>query len=96
MLECTPAWEGNNTWESFIAYAWEGAERALTLVVINYAPHDGQCYLKIPMMEKGFGHWELKDIMNPVTYSRDSHDLLTRGLYLGMKPWQYHVFEVRK
>ncbi|MBL0008978.1 MAG: alpha-amylase [Saprospiraceae bacterium] len=96
LLESTTAWEENNTWESFISFAWEGADRELTLVVINYAPHDGQCYLKIPMMEKGFGHWELKDIMNPVTYSRDSHDLLARGLYLGMKPWQYHVFEVRK
>lgn len=96
LLECTPAWEGNDTWESFVAFAWEGAERKLALVVINYAPHDGQCYLKIPMMEKGFGHWELKDIMNPVTYSRDNHDLLTKGLYLGMKPWQYHVFKVRK
>ncbi len=96
LLECTPAWEGNNTWESFVAFGWEGEERELALVVVNYASNDGQCYLKIPMMEKGFGHWELRDIMNPVTYSRDSHDLLTKGLYLGMKPWQYHVFTVLK
>jgi len=96
LLECTPAWEENNTWESFIAFAWEGEERELVLVVINYAPHDGQCYLQLPKMEKGFGHWELKDIMNSVAYSRDSHDLLTKGLYLGMKPWQYHVFKVTR
>lgn len=96
LLECTPAWEGNNSWESFVAFAWEGAERELTLVVINYAPHDGQCYLKMPLTEKSFGNWQLRDMMHEVTYDRNGNDLMAKGLYLGMKPWQYHVFEVRK
>jgi hypothetical protein len=34
--------------------------------------------------------------MSGVTYDRNGNDLLTKGLYLGMKPWQYHVFEMNK
>jgi glycosidase len=96
LLECTPAWEGNSSWESFVAFAWEGEDRTLALVVINYAPHDSQCYLKMPPIEKAFGQWQLHDVMNEVTYDRNGKDLMTKGLYLGMKPWQYHVFEVKK
>jgi hypothetical protein len=96
LLECTPAWEGNSSWESFVAFAWEGEDRALALVVINYAPHDSQCYLKMPPVEKAFGQWQLHDVMNEVTYDRNGNELLTKGLYLGMKPWQHHVFEVKK
>ena len=96
LLECTPAWEGNNSWESFIGFAWEAEDKALALVVINYAPHDGQCYLKMPAAERAFGQWQLKDMINEVTYDRNGNDLLTKGLYLGMKPWQYHVFDVIK
>ncbi len=96
LLECTPVWEGNNSWESFIAFAWEGEGRDLALVVINYASHDGQCYLQMPVTEKSFGQWQLRDMMREVTYDRNGNDLMAKGLYLGMKAWQYHVFEVKK
>jgi hypothetical protein len=96
LLECTPAWEGNHSWDSFIAFAWEGEDRELALVVINYAPHDGQCYLQMPVTEKSFGNWQLRDMIHEVIYDRNGNDLMAKGLYLGMKPWQYHVFEVSK
>ena len=96
LLECTSAWDGNPSWESFIAFAWQGWDRELVLVVINYASHDGQCYLRMPVTERAFGQWQLHDLLSGVTYDRNGNDLLTNGLYLGMKAWQYHVFEVRK
>lgn len=96
LLECTSAWDGNPSWEDFIAFAWQGRDRELVLVVINYAPHDGQCYLRMPVTERAFGQWQLHDLMSGVTYDRNGNDLLSKGLYLGMSAWQYHVFEVSK
>lgn len=96
LLACRPAWDGNGSWESFIAFAWEGADRELALVVVNYAPDGAQCYLLLPFPDLATGQWQLHDIMHEVTYERSGSDLLTKGLYLGMKPWQYHVFNVTK
>lgn len=96
LLECTPAWEGNGSWEDFIAFAWQGEGRAMAIVVANFSPHDGQCYLQLPFPEIGFGQWQLEDMMNEVTYERHGSDLVANGLYLGMKPWQYHVFDLKK
>jgi hypothetical protein len=32
--------------------------------------------------------------MSPVTPDRDGDDLISRGLYLDMPPWGYHVFKL--
>jgi hypothetical protein len=33
--------------------------------------------------------------MGPATYDRDGNDVASRGLYLDVPPWAYHVFEVK-
>ncbi len=36
LLECVPAWDGNGTWDGFIAWSWDTADGA-RLVAVNYA-----------------------------------------------------------
>ena len=36
----------------------------------------------------------LKDIIGSACYERDGNDLLSRGLYLDVPAWGYHVFEL--
>ena len=36
----------------------------------------------------------LKDLVGPASFDRDGDDLVSRGLYLDMAPWTYHVFEM--
>ena len=36
----------------------------------------------------------LRDLMSPASYDRDGNDLTSRGLYLDLPPWSYHVFEM--
>ena len=38
LLECTPAWQGNWTWESFVAFAWQLEGKRL-LITVNYSPY---------------------------------------------------------
>ncbi len=96
LLEAVPAWEGNDSWESFIAFSWKGDDGASTWVVVNYSAHDGQCYLRLPFPELQGEQWQLKDQCSEAVFDRDGDNLFTTGLYLDMKPWQYHVFEVEK
>jgi hypothetical protein len=36
----------------------------------------------------------MKDIMGSANFDRDGNDLNSRGLYLDLPPWSYHVFEM--
>jgi hypothetical protein len=38
LLESNPAWQGNGTSQCHVSFAWQGADRAKLLVVVNFAP----------------------------------------------------------
>jgi glycosidase len=96
LLECVPAWEGNWTWDCFLAFAWHGHDGERVLVTVNYAPNQSQCYVRLPFTDLGNKQWRLEDMLGGATYDRDGQDLQSRGLYLDEAPWQYHVFEMRR
>jgi hypothetical protein len=89
-----PAWEGNESWDSFVAQAWRGSEGERMLIVVNYAPHPSQCYLDLPFPEIKNRSVRLKDSLSPACYNREGNELLDRGLYLDLQPWSYHIFEL--
>ena len=93
LLECRSAWDGNGTWDSFLAFAWE-ADNRLMVVCINYSWQDGQCYVHLPFPDLANKQWRLNDLMSEASYDRQGNDLLTSGLYLDMPAWSYHVFEI--
>jgi len=64
-------------------------------VVVNYAPHQSQCYLHIPFPEIQ-GTVCLRDLMGPASYERDADQIHSQGLYLDLPPWGYHVFELNR
>jgi glycosidase len=93
LLEARAAWEGNPTWDDFIAFAWtRGGERRL--VVVNFSDHRSQCWLPLPWGELGGATVRLRDRTGPAVYDRDARELAARGLYLDLPAWGYHVFEV--
>jgi len=94
LLECTAAWEGNWTRDCFLVFAWQGTAGERLLVAVNYAPYQSQCYVRLPFLELGNGQWRLQDLIGDATYVREGTDLLARGLYLDMPPWQNSVFSL--
>ena len=96
LLECLPAWEGNWTWDCFVAFAWQGAGGERLLVAVNYAPNQSQCYIRLPFTDLGNSHWRLEDLLGDSQYDRDGNDLQSRGIYLDVPPWQYHVFTMTR
>jgi Alpha amylase, catalytic domain len=95
LLECVPAWDGNWTHEGFLAFAWDGPDAARLLVTVNYAPNQGQCYVRLPFGDLSGSTIRLDDPMSGAHYDRAGSDVVSKGLYVDLPPWGYHVFGVR-
>lgn len=89
LLECTPAWENNPTWDCFIVLAWSRTDGRRMLAVVNYAPNRSQCYVRLPFEDLCSRTFRLKDLMGPEEYSREGGPL-----YLDLPPWGYNVFDL--
>ena len=96
LLECIPAWEGNWTWDCFVAFAWQGPDGKRLLVAVNYASNRSQCHIRLPFTDLGNGHWRLEDLLGDAQYDRDGNDLQSRGLYLDVPPWHYHALTMTR
>ena len=66
------------------------------LVAVNYADNQGQCYVRLPFSDLTGGIVQFRDLTGPARYDRAGDDLVSRGLYLDLAPWGYHVFEVQR
>ena len=64
-------------------------------MVINYSEDRGQCYLHVPFSELEGRRVLLTDLIGSEVYHRDGSDLVGRGLYIDLAPWQVNVFELR-
>ncbi len=103
LLESRRAWDVNRTWKQFIVFAWEtgpGADgrespdRRRLLIAVNYGPATGQCYVPLPFGDLRGRKFLLRDLTSPARYERNGDELASRGLYLDMPEWGYHVFEM--
>jgi hypothetical protein len=92
LLECAPAWEGNGSWDGFVAFSWEGQAGERVLVAVNHAPHPGQCYVRLPFADLAGRRWRLQDVIGSATYDRDGDDLQASGLYLDEPAWHASAF----
>jgi hypothetical protein len=94
LLECVPAWEGNWTWDCFLAWFWQGQEREQRLIVVNYAGNESQCYVRLSLNEFSGRTARFKDLMGQTIFDRAGSNLVSRGLYVDLPPWGYYVFEM--
>jgi len=94
LLECIPAWDGNGSFDSFLAFAWEGTDGRRSLIAVNYASHAGQCYVRLPFSELAEQQVRFRDLMSEALYEREGNEVLSRGIYLDLPAWGYHIFEL--
>lgn len=88
LLDCLPAWEGNWTHDCVLAFAWDDEPGERLIVAVNYAPHSSQCHVRLPFPGLAGKEWQLKDQLSSARYAWQGDDLLGRGLYLDMQPWE--------
>jgi hypothetical protein len=96
LLECTPAWEGNWTSDCFLVFAWHGPKAELLVVAVNYSGNQSQCHVRLPYAELAGKKWRLVDNLSAAGYDWNGDDIVGRGLYLDMTPWQASAFSFTK
>jgi glycosidase len=96
LLECVPAWDGNWTWDCFLAFAWDGPAGERLLVTVNDAPNQSQCHVRFPFTELAGRQWRLTDLLGPAVYDRAGDELQSRGLFVDAAPWQAAVFSLTR
>ncbi len=94
LLECRPAWDGNETSDAFVAFSWTGPGERRRLVAVNYAGHASQCHVALPWRDLDGRTWRLQDLTGAAEYDRSGGDLTWPGLYLDMPAWGHHVFSL--
>jgi hypothetical protein len=92
LLEVRPAWDDNPTWERFLAFAWEGETGQRLLVAVNYGPTQGQGHVAWPFADIKGRKVTLRDLIGGASYEWEDNDLLSRGLYVDLPAWGFHVF----
>ncbi|MBL8852005.1 MAG: hypothetical protein JNG89_20195 [Planctomycetaceae bacterium] len=95
LLECAPAWETNWTYDCFVAFAWESTDGDRLLVAVNFADHQSQCRLRLPLAGLGDRPWQLRDLLSTDVFTRNGDELQACGLFLDMQPWQAAAYVLR-
>jgi glycosidase len=94
LLECAPGWDGNESHDSFLVFAWRASHCDRFVVAVNYAPSQGQCHVHLPFAGLGGRKWRLQDQLSGANYDWNGDDLQGRGLFLDMAAWQACIFSV--
>ena len=93
-IDPQPAWPGNRTSESFVAYTWALDASSGYVVVVNYGGNQSQCRLKLSFPGMPGRSIRLTDLMGTEVYLRDGSDLADSGLYIDHAPWHFNVFRL--
>jgi hypothetical protein len=96
LVECSPAWDGNGTADSFVACVWQHAGGDRLLVAVNYSPNQSQCRARLPFADLAAGKWRLQDRFSNAVYDRDGNELQSQGLFLDMSPWQAAAYSMSR
>jgi glycosidase len=93
VVDTTPAWGGNLSYQGFVTAMFSTADRQF-LLAVNFTPNRGECYIPLPEVIVKTDQFILRDLLSDETYQRSRDSLLNPGLYLGVAPWKVHLFEL--
>lgn len=84
LLAPRAAWDGNPTGQNFVVVQWQTKAAAFDLVVVNLAPHRGQCNVSLNAPGLDEHDWSMRDLLGDEKYLRVGKDITNSGLYLDL------------
>ena len=89
LIQPEPSFEGNNSYENFLAWLWT-YKTENRLVVVNYSDDVSQCRIKLDV--SGFGSIvKMTDLLQDEEYVRLTSEVYHAGLYVELKPCHSHI-----
>lgn len=92
LLDALPAWEGEHTFRNFFLFF--NRNSPMHLAVINYSDSRSQCYAPLDLADLPSNNVVFKDLLGSVEYVRPGSEIASRGLYLEMPEYGFHLFRV--
>jgi hypothetical protein len=94
LLHSRVAWQENPSWSNILGFFWQHRGEA-RVIIVNYAPLSGQCYIDIPLDGLEGSTLEFRDLMTREVFTRERQALQTKGMYFDLPPYGFHIFDVR-
>jgi hypothetical protein len=87
-------WPDNRSCLNLLAWCWVKEDERF-LIVINFRQEAAQGRVHPPWDELRGKRCRLTDLLSDQTYDRSGDEMWDAGLYVDLKPWQCHLFQVR-
>jgi hypothetical protein len=87
-------WPDNRSFESLLAWAWEGAAER-HVVVVNFSGAPAQARIPFPWTDLAGRRVVLTDTFSGEVYERESGELLDPGLFVDLPAWGFHLLRTR-
>ncbi|HTN42697.1 MAG TPA: alpha-amylase, partial [Nitrospiria bacterium] len=87
-------WPDNQSCLNLLAWSWFKDDDRF-LIVVNFSDRASQALVRAPWDELRGKKWRLNDLLSGETYDRSGDEMKNAGLYVDLKPWQCHLFQVR-
>lgn len=93
LMDPAPAWESNQTYRNLLSWVWY-EDAGFKLVVVNYSPDHSQGRIYLPRDLMTRNPMVFLDALTDARYEREPSNLISFGLYIDLKPWQAHLFDL--
>jgi Alpha amylase, catalytic domain len=86
-------WPDNSSYQNLVAWSWV-KEKDRYLIIVNLSDSAAQAVVQVPLDELRGKTWCLVDVLSGQTYDRNGDEMREPGLYVDLKPWNYHFFKI--
>jgi hypothetical protein len=86
-------WPDNQSCQNLLSWCW-AKEDERYLIVINFSPETAQARVRVPWDELRGKEWQLNDVLSGESYDRNGSEIRDAGLYVELRPWKCHLFQV--
>ncbi|MBN1299942.1 MAG: glycosidase [Melioribacteraceae bacterium] len=86
------SWRDNLLYKNILVIEWS-YQNEIILIAVNFSQITSSCRVKIDLTSLG-KNVSLIDILNNITYERQTDSLLDVGLYIELKPFASHIFKI--
>lgn len=92
LLRTSPAWDKNETYQGIIAWLWH-QNHQWKFVAINYSMIRSQAFIRLSEQLKEKPFIQFRDVLTDKIYDRTGGELVGKGFYVDLQPWQAHLFD---
>ena len=91
LLEAS-GWPDNQSCRNLVAWSWSGGDGGNRhVVIVNLSGDPAQGRIPLAWTDLPGRSWHLTDLIEERVFERDGVELATSGLFVDLKPWQFHL-----